>query len=118
MTELEAKAKDCIENHTHKLVDKPTKQDIYLREESIFISGYRLGATEATKELQEELEKAEEKINILDNCDRLGDVITDAYKHKLTKAKEIIKKLMVFAEADLREYEEEYKEAEQFLKEE
>ena len=46
MTELEAKAKDCIENHTHKLVDKPTKQDIYLREESIFISGYRLGATE------------------------------------------------------------------------
>ena len=46
MTELEAKAKDCIENHTHKLVDKPTKQDIYLREESIFISGYKLGATE------------------------------------------------------------------------
>ena len=46
MTELEAKAKDCIENHTHKLVDKPTKQDIYLREEAIFISGYKLGATE------------------------------------------------------------------------
>ena len=46
MTELEAKAKDCIENHTHKLVDKPTKQDVYLREESIFISGYKLGATE------------------------------------------------------------------------
>ena len=46
MTELEVKAKDCIENHTHKLVDKPTKQDIYLREESIFISGYKLGATE------------------------------------------------------------------------
>ena len=57
MTELEAKAKDCIENHTHKLVDKPTKQDIYLREESIFISGYKLGATEATKELQEQIEK-------------------------------------------------------------
>ena len=46
MTELEAKAKDCIENHTHKLVNKPTKQDIYLREESIFISGYKLGAEE------------------------------------------------------------------------
>ena len=43
MTELEAKAKDCIENHTHKLVDKPTKQDIYLREESIYISGYKQG---------------------------------------------------------------------------
>ena len=41
MTELEALAKDCIENHTHRLVDKPTKQDIYLREESIFIQGYR-----------------------------------------------------------------------------
>ena len=37
---------------------------------------------------------------------------------QLTEAKEIIKKLMAFAEADLREYEEEYKEAEQFLKEE
>ena len=36
----------------------------------------------------------------------------------LAKAKEIIKKLMVFAEMDFREYEKEYKEAEQFLKEE
>ena len=41
MTELESLAKDCIENHTHKLVDKPTKQDIYLREESIYIAGYK-----------------------------------------------------------------------------
>lgn len=41
MTKLETLAKDCIENHTHRLVDKPTKQDIYLREESIFIQGYR-----------------------------------------------------------------------------
>ena len=41
MTKLESLAKDCIENHTHRLVDKPTKQDIYLREESIFIQGYR-----------------------------------------------------------------------------
>ena len=46
MTELEAKAKDFIENHTHKLVDKPTKQDIYLREESIYISGYKQGLHE------------------------------------------------------------------------
>jgi hypothetical protein len=36
----------------------------------------------------------------------------------LIKAKEIIKNLMVFAEMDDREYEKEYKEAEQFLKEE
>ena len=41
MTRLESLAKDCIENHTHKLVDKPTKQDIYLREESIYIAGYK-----------------------------------------------------------------------------
>ena len=36
---------------------------------------------------------------------------------QLTKAKEIIKNLMVFAEMDDREYEKEYKEAEQFLSE-
>ena len=36
---------------------------------------------------------------------------------KLTKATEIIKKLMVFAEIDNREYEEAYKEAEKFLSE-
>ena len=40
------------------------------------------------------------------------------YDDKLTKAKEIIKNLMVFAEMDDREYEKEYKDAEQFLKEE
>ena len=36
---------------------------------------------------------------------------------QLTKAKEIIKNLMEFAEMDDREYEKEYKEAEQFLSE-
>ena len=36
-------------------------------------------------------------------------------KEQLTKAKEIIKNLIVFAEMDDREYEKEYKEAEQFL---
>ena len=36
---------------------------------------------------------------------------------QLTKAKEIIKNLMKFAEIDCREYEKEYKEAEQFVKE-
>ena len=35
--------------------------------------------------------------------------------NQLTKAKEIIKNLMVFAEMDDREYEKKYKEAEQFL---
>lgn len=41
MTELEALARECIENHTHKLIARPTKQDIYTREESIYISGYK-----------------------------------------------------------------------------
>ena len=39
-------------------------------------------------------------------------------QEQLAKAKEIIKNLMVFAEMDDREYEKEYKDAEQFLKEE
>lgn len=74
MTYLESLAKDCIENHTHKLVDKPTKQDIYLREESIYISGYK---------------EAERRLKCCANCDscecyRLGS----AYIHcKLGAAK-------------------------------
>lgn len=56
MTKLEALAKDCIENHTHRLVDKPTKQDVYLREESIFIQGYRQ-SEKRIKELESQIEK-------------------------------------------------------------
>jgi hypothetical protein len=63
MTKLEALAKDCIENHTHKLVDKPTKQDIYLREESIFIQGYRQSEKRIT-----ELEAQIEKMKSCQNC--------------------------------------------------
>ena len=63
MTKLEALAKDCIENHTHKLVDKPTKQDIYLREESIFIQGYR----QSEKRIAE-LEAQIEKMKCCENC--------------------------------------------------
>jgi len=66
MTELEALAKDCIENHTHKLVDKPTKQDIYLREESIFIQGYR----QSEKRIAE-LEAQIEKMKNCKNCKKL-----------------------------------------------
>lgn len=43
------------------------------------------------KELEKENAELKEKVNILDNCDRLGDVITEAYKDQLTKAKEIIR---------------------------
>lgn len=55
--------------------------------------GYYNGYLEATEELQKENAELKEKVNILDNCDRLGDVITEAYKEQLTKAKEIIKKI-------------------------
>lgn len=71
MTKLEALAKDCIENHTHRLVDKPTKQDIYLREESIFIQGYR----------QSEKRIAELKKETADLKERLLKV-ENAYKRK------------------------------------
>ena len=66
MTKLEALAKDCIENHTHRLVDKPTKQDIYLREESIFIQGYRQSEKRIT-----ELEITNKRIS--DECHKLVD---------------------------------------------
>ena len=61
MTKLEALAKDCIENHTHRLVDKPTKQDIYLREESIFIQGYRQ-SEKRIAELEQKLEQTEKDL--------------------------------------------------------
>ena len=73
MTKLEALAKDCIENHTHKLVDKPTKQDIYLREESIFIQGYR----QSEKRIAE-LEATNKKIS--DECHKLVDSLEKEQK--------------------------------------
>lgn len=63
-------------------------------------------------ELKEELKDANKKVVHL-ACNQNKDL-----KRKINKAKEIIKNLMVFAEMDDREYEKEYKEAEQFLKEE
>ena len=69
MTKLEALAKDCIENHTHRLVDKPTKQDIYLREESIFIQGYR----QSEKRIAE-LEAQIEKMKCCENCAKNGHI--------------------------------------------
>lgn len=63
MTELEALAKDCIENHTHRLVDKPTKQDIYRREESIFIQGYR----QSEKRIEELKNVCDATQELLDN---------------------------------------------------
>lgn len=46
-------------------------------------------------ELEKENAELKEKVNILDNCDRLGDVITEAYKDQLTKAKELLERLLI-----------------------
>lgn len=76
MTKLEALAKDCIENHTHRLVDKPTKQDIYLREESIFIQGYRQSEKKIA-DLEQQIEKMKsDVISERDKAKSLEDVIT------------------------------------------
>ena len=70
MTKLEELARDCIENHTHRLVDKPTKQDIYLREESIFIQGYRQSEKRIADLEKEnaELKVQIEKMKCCENC--------------------------------------------------
>lgn len=59
----------------------------------------------------------EAKINEKQYGDSYGEQFRK-YEEKIAKAKRIIKNLMVFAEMDDREYESEYKEAEQFLREE
>ena len=89
MTYLESLAKDCIENHTHKLVDKPTKQDIYLREESIYISGY--------KECEKQLIKAKELLREMIDTPVLNQIGGEVYENE--------------------EYTELVEEVEQFLKE-
>ena len=43
MTDLENKAIDVIRNHSHKLVDNFTQEDLENREISIFLAGYREG---------------------------------------------------------------------------
>jgi len=84
---LEEKAKECIEKHTHKLVDKPTKQDIYTREESIFISGYKLGAKENgviihnLKENPDDLPKCDESKPITFYVEEWIDSIQKYHKH-------------------------------------
>ena len=98
MTKLEALAKDCIENHTHRLVDKPTKQDIYLREESIFIQGYRQ-SEKRIAELEVQIEKMKEVILDLlwfeDNLDPYMYECDDAQNGELlkpfTNAREFLK---------------------------
>lgn len=130
MTKLEALAKDCIENHTHRLVDKPTKQDIYLREESIFIQGYR----QSEKRIAE-LEKENAELKADNDARKFAMVMSEKvekqlreeneslesikniYIGDLLKAKRIINKLSTcFSSYSSNIFEEELlKEAEQFI---
>ena len=71
---------------------------------------YELGKSELEKE------NARLKDGIALKDEEVGCIETDFNTFK-SKAKEIIKNLMKFAEIDCREYEEAYKEAEQFVKE-
>ena len=127
MTKLEALAKDCIENHTHRLVDKPTKQDIYLREESIFIQGYRQ-SEKRIAELKEVHESDKRSLALIskkgadfekayNEAEELLDKQIEAtYKlfEENKEAKEIIKELL-FTSNELDENTR--SKAEQFLKE-
>lgn len=113
MTKLEALAKDCIENHTHRLVDKPTKQDIYLREESIFIQGYRQ-SEKRIAELEEVCHAIQE---LLDNQ---IETTNKLFKEK-AELKKLLNEFMRISKAGDEDFEHEYSEliaeAEQFLKE-
>jgi predicted nuclease with TOPRIM domain len=59
-------------------------------------------------ELKKENAVLKEKVNILDNCDRLGDMITEAYKGQLTKAKEIIKAFLDSSDLNIKHKAEEF----------
>lgn len=81
---------------------------------------YDCGMT--VEELEKENAELKEKVNILDNCDRLGDMITEAYKEQLTKAKKIIGEFVDWANwqgnSKCPSFKSIQDKAEQFLKEE
>ena len=69
------------------------------------------------KQLEKENAELKKELEISQRCWQDQKNISLDTNCKLYKAKKIIKNLMVFAEMDDREYEKEYKEAEQFLNE-
>lgn len=71
-------------------VQKLEKEVTRLRNENLDIINKYTRFAETDRRTIAELK---EKANILDNCDRLGDVITEAYKEQLTNAKELILRL-------------------------
>lgn len=80
------------------------------------------GLSKHILELQKDKGELIDKVRELENKVRfMGEQIDNlkaiARYDQFTKAKNIIKNLMIFAEIDNREYEEAYKEAEQFINE-
>lgn len=75
------------------------KKNLLLKEARSY-RAFELGIRFSEKRI-EELEKENailnEKVNILDNCDRLDDVIIEAYKDQLTTAIEIIREFVEWA---------------------
>ena len=77
-------------------------------------AGYYCGAEPREKRIAE----LKAKINILENCDRLGDTITEAYKEQLAQAKELLQNLIRVTWGEGWNYSLDWKaKAEQFLEE-
>ena len=92
-------SKDFIENHTHRLVDKPTKQDIYLREESIFIQGYRQSEKQIA-ELEQKVENQKSFLKRIRAKFNLGELERKEIEEyldgeQLNKAKALLKEWIV-----------------------
>ena len=104
--------------------DKLQKENAELKEklkpENCLKSLAKSGLVKFTCENGNEHDRLTKAIEIIEGLksEKGCETCTKFDEVKLTKAKEIIKNLMEFAEIDCREYEEAYKEAEQFLKEE
>ena len=78
----------------HRLVDKPTKQDIYLREESIFIQGYRQ-SEKRIAELEAQIETKDIQIKELQEQKCYWKESSFDWRHKffkLDKVKRLIEK--------------------------
>ena len=122
--ELEIANKN-ISDECHKLVDsleKKQNENAELREN--LKTAYRKGMRHMAKALKDYdrtdglyTDYFEHSVDKVLQREQLGFEKYGTLADQLTKAKEIIKNLMKFAEMDDREYEKEYKEAEQFLNE-
>lgn len=87
-----------LKDHNIMINKELEKENAELRNNGFTVSAMTEQQLKVALEKGEQLEKEnaelKEKVNILDNCDRLGDVITEAYKDQLTKAKELLKEFV------------------------